>query len=79
MALMHSHWNRGKIISYSRNRKTIKELKKAGYDVVAEVDFRLDTEKYIKHEGKMVITIDSAELPRGRGGPRCLTMPLDRA
>jgi len=69
----------GKIISYSRNHKTIKELKKAGYDVVAEVDFRLDTEKYIKHEGKMVITIDSAELPRGRGGPRCLTMPLDRA
>lgn len=68
----------GMVISYSRNHETINELRKAGYDVVAEVDFIQDPDTYIQQDEKRVITIDSAELPRGRGGPRCLTLPLDR-
>ena len=33
---------------------------------------------FVKENGLEVITIPSAELSRGRGGPRCMSMPLWR-
>ncbi len=36
------------------------------------------TNKKLEAFGIKVITIPSSELSRGRGGPRCMTMPLDR-
>ncbi|MDP6685277.1 MAG: arginine deiminase family protein [Candidatus Marinimicrobia bacterium] len=69
----------GKIISYARNHETLKELEKSGYKSVDAVKFCTDKNRWLSYKGKLTITIDSAELPRGRGGPRCLTLPMDRA
>ncbi len=37
------------------------------------------TNKVMEDAGVQVLTIPSSELSRGRGGPRCMTMPLVRA
>ena len=36
------------------------------------------TNEVLKDHGVDVLTIPSSELARGRGGPRCMTMPLLR-
>ena len=32
----------------------------------------------LREKGIKVIEMNSAELSRGRGGPRCMSMPLER-
>ena len=36
------------------------------------------TNELLKQRGLKVLEVPSAELSRGRGGPRCMSMPLDR-
>ena len=68
----------GVILGYDRNHNTIQSLQKAGYKCINSNDF-LQKPELFKNESKLMISIPSGELSRGRGGARCLTLPLKRS
>jgi arginine deiminase len=63
---------------YSRNRATSQELASAGYRILMAHELGADPSIDLLDGGKYAILLDSAELSRARGGPRCMTMPLSR-
>ena len=66
----------GVAIGYNRNIHTIKELKQNNYNVMPVSQFISDFDEL--NDEKIFITLNSSELCRGRGGPRCMTLPISR-
>jgi arginine deiminase len=68
----------GVILLYSRNRATAGQLDAAGYRVIQAKDLVRDASIDLLDGTKYAILMESSELSRARGGPRCMTLPLAR-
>lgn len=66
----------GVVISYQRNQRTLEEMDRAGFRLLASGD--LDALPDWEAAGRTVITLEGGELVRGGGGPRCMTLPVRR-
>lgn len=67
----------GKILGYARNTHTIEALNNSGFEVLRAEDVCQGKVNMRDYE-RFVVTFDAAELPRGGGGARCMTMPIKR-
>jgi arginine deiminase len=68
----------GVVLGYSRNEVTMREMEsEAGYRIINSLDF-LTGDVKLNEEDRAVISFDGAELVRGGGGGRCMTLPVLR-
>ena len=67
----------GKVLGYARNNYPVEAMNNAGFEIIRANDVisnKVDLSKYEKY----MITIEGSELPRGGGGARRMTMPINR-
>jgi arginine deiminase len=68
----------GVVLGYSRNERTYEELeRRAGFRIVRGTDF-LTGDVEIRDGERVALTFEGAELVRGGGGSRCMTLPVLR-
>lgn len=67
----------GVIFLYRRNARTLEELDRRGFRVLTEEEVRAGDLPLVG-QGPTVVTLLGNELARARGGPRCMTHPLER-
>ncbi len=68
----------GVVLAYSRNEHTFDEMERqAGYRIVDGMDF-LTGDDELEDDELVALTFEGAELVRGGGGSRCMTMPVER-
>lgn len=65
------------VIGYRRNRGTIAALDKAGYSILNAEEVAAGKVDPFDYQ-KAVVTFAASELPRGGGGARCMTCPINR-
>jgi arginine deiminase len=68
----------GRILGYRHNVHTLDALASAGFEIV-DAPTLLANGDALPESGRVAVSIDGAELSRGGGGCRCMTMPLARA
>ena len=67
----------GQIIGYRHNKETFNALDKAGFEIIDANDIITDIRSI--DDGKLIaVAMEGAELSRGGGGCRCMTMPVHR-
>lgn len=70
----------GVIVGYERNTNTFNELKEYGYQLMNQFEFieEYKNSSFDPSGKKIAISFLGHELCRGRGGARCMTMPIAR-
>jgi arginine deiminase len=71
----------GVIVGYERNIKTFAALQQNGYELLTQFEFieRFKNKPFNPTpDTKIAISFIGNELCRGRGGARCMTMPISR-
>ena len=65
------------MIGYQHNKETFNALNKAGFEIISANDIIKDS-KTIEPGKLIAVAMEGAELSRGGGGCRCMTMPVNR-